>query len=112
MIPTDETRELIDQTARALRKEGHDVHVIRRKNRQGFKAGALAEGLNSAEGELIAIFDADFAPPTDYLKKVVPFFLENDRLGLVQARWGASQPEKNHSSPRVQSIGIDGTFHD
>ena len=106
---TDETRELIDQTARALRKEGHDVHVIRRKNRQGFKAGALAEGLNSAEGELIAIFDADFAPPTDYLKKVVPFFLENDRLGLVQARWGHLNRKKSLLT-RVQSIGIDGHF--
>ena len=106
---TDETRELIDQTARALRKEGHDVHVIRRENRQGFKAGALAEGLNSAEGELIAIFDADFAPPTDYLKKVVPFFLENDRLGLVQARWGHLNRKKSLLT-RVQSIGIDGHF--
>ena len=106
---TDETRELIDQTARALRKEGHDVHVIRRKNRQGFKAGALAEGLNSAEGELIAIFDADFAPPPDYLKRVVPFFLENDRLGLVQARWGHLNRKKSLLT-RVQSIGIDGHF--
>ena len=106
---TDETRALIDQTAHSLRKEGHDVHVIRRKNRQGFKAGALAEGLISAKGELVAIFDADFAPPTDYLKKVVPFFLENDRLGLVQARWGHLNPKKSLLT-RVQSMGIDGHF--
>jgi len=63
----DKTRGLIDQVVHELQKEGYDVHVIRRKTRQGFKAGALAEGLNLARGELIAIFDADFEPPKDYL---------------------------------------------
>ncbi|HKI47940.1 MAG TPA: glycosyltransferase, partial [Desulfobacteria bacterium] len=58
---TDKTRDLIDRVADELRREGHVVHVIRRNSREGFKAGALAEGLNSARGKLIAIFDADFA---------------------------------------------------
>jgi len=106
---TDETRGLIDQVAEELRSEGHDVQVIRRKTRQGFKAGALAEGLHLARGELIAIFDADFAPSKDYLQRIVPFFLEDDRLGLVQARWGHLNRERSLLT-RVQSIGIDGHF--
>jgi len=106
---TDKTRDLIDQVAHELRNEGHDLHVIRRNTRRGFKAGALAEGLKSARGELITIFDADFAPSNDYLQRIVPFFLENDRLGLVQARWGHLN-RKRSLLTRVQSIGIDGHF--
>ncbi|MCF8130670.1 MAG: glycosyltransferase [Deltaproteobacteria bacterium] len=106
---TDKTRDLIDQVAHKLRNEGHDLHVIRRNTRRGFKAGALAEGLKSARGELITIFDADFAPSNDYLQRIVPFFLENDRLGLVQARWGHLN-RKRSLLTRVQSIGIDGHF--
>ncbi len=106
---TDKTRDLIDQVADELRREGHVVHVIRRNTRQGFKAGALAEGLNSARGKLIAIFDADFAPSKDYLQRIVPFFMENHRLGLVQARWGHLNRKKSLLT-RVQSIGIDGHF--
>lgn len=105
----DETRQLIDQTTRALRAEGVDIRVIRRKNREGFKAGALAEGLKSARGELIAIFDADFVPPRDYLQRNVPFFLEDPRLGLLQARWGHLN-RKRSLLTRIQSIGIDGHF--
>jgi cellulose synthase/poly-beta-1,6-N-acetylglucosamine synthase-like glycosyltransferase len=106
---TDNTRGLIDQVADELQKEGYNVHVIRRNTRQGFKAGALAEGLNSARGDLIAIFDADFAPPKDYLQRTVPFFLDDDRLGLVQARWGHLNWKRSLLT-RLQSIGIDGHF--
>ena len=106
---TDETRGLIDQTAHELRNEGYDIRVIRRKNRNGFKAGALAEGLKSAKGTLIAIFDADFVPSKDYLQRIVPFFLEDERLGLLQARWGHLNRERSLLT-RVQSIGIDGHF--
>ncbi len=106
---TDKTRDLIDQVALSLQREGYDIRVIRRKTRSGFKAGALAEGMNSARGELIAIFDADFAPSEDYLQGIVPFFLENDRLGLVQARWGHLNRNRSLLT-RVQSIGIDGHF--
>ncbi|MBW1893323.1 MAG: glycosyltransferase [Deltaproteobacteria bacterium] len=106
---TDETSELIAKVAADLCAIGHDIKIIRRKNRTGFKAGALAEGLKQAKGELIAIFDADFVPPEDYLLKTVPFFLENSDLGLVQARWGHLNRRVSLLT-RAQSIGIDGHF--
>ena len=70
---SDETRVLIDKVARELRLEGRNIRVIRRTNREGFKAGALAAGLELAKGDLIAVFDADFVPPEDFLEKTVPF---------------------------------------
>ena len=66
---SDQTCMLIDRVARGLRSEGHDIKILRRKNREGFKAGALAAGLETAKGELIAVFDADFVPPEDFFKK-------------------------------------------
>lgn len=106
---TDETRERVDALAAELRTAGHDIVVFRRPDRTGYKAGALAEGLSRAKGELVAVFDADFVPPADFLLRAVPFFLADERLGLVQARWthlnaGASL------LTRAQSIGIDGHF--
>ena len=106
---TDETSELIDRIAEDLRQDGIDITVFRRSGRQGFKAGALAEGLPRAKGEFLAVFDADFVPPADYLLRTVPFFLEDNRLGLVQARWGHLNRHKSLLT-RVQSIGIDGHF--
>ena len=106
---TDETRGLIDNLAGELRAEGYDVRVIRRENREGFKAGALAEGLAHAKGELIAIFDADFVPPADYLLRAIPFFMADDNLGLVQSRWGHLNRRRSLLT-RAQSIGIDGHF--
>jgi len=85
---TDETRLLIDKIVSELRGEGHDISILRRTGRVGFKAGALCEGLKHAKGGLIAVFDADFVPPADYLLGTVPFFLADKKLGLVQARWG------------------------
>lgn len=106
---TDETRPLIDCVAAELRESGHDVRVVRRSNRDGYKAGALAEGLKQARGEFAAVFDADFVPPEDYLVSTVPFFIENPRLGFVQTRWG--HLNAGHSLlTRAQSIGIDGHF--
>jgi len=106
---TDKTSWLIDQTAKKLKAEGHDIKVIRRNNRIGYKAGALSKGLDTAKGELIAVFDADFVPPEDYLIKTVPFFMTDDKLGFVQARWGHLNHEKSFLT-RAQSIGIDGHF--
>ncbi len=105
----DETSDLIDRTAEELRAEGHDIEVLRREDRKGYKAGALAAGLAARESDLVAIFDADFVPAPDYLLKAVPFFVEDDGLGLVQARWG--HLNASHSLlTRTQSIGIDGHF--
>lgn len=106
---TDETRRLVDSVAGELRAEGHDIKVIRREERTGFKAGALAEGLRQAKGELIAVFDADFVPPEDYLTASVPFFIEDEKLGFAQARWGHLNRQRSLLT-RAQSIGIDGHF--
>ena len=84
---TDQTKEIVDDRAAYWTKQGRSIGVIRRQSRAGFKAGALANGLNSAKGEFIAIFDADFVPPTDFLKKTMPHF-SNPDIGLVQTRWG------------------------
>jgi len=106
---TDETRGLVDRTAARLRQEGHRIKVIRRQNREGYKAGALAEGTDQAAGNLLAIFDADFVPPTDFLLRTVPFFLDDEKLGLVQARWGHLNSRRSLLT-RAQSVGIDGHF--
>jgi len=106
---TDGTRQLIDDVASGLFAEGYDITVIRRKERKGFKAGALAEGLRLAKGDLIAIFDADFVPPADYLLQTVPFFLTDKQLGLIQARWGHLNRRRSLLT-KAQSIGIDGHF--
>ncbi|MDM8552161.1 glycosyltransferase [Desulfobacterales bacterium HSG2] len=106
---TDETRELIDKTAALLRSEGHRIRVIRREHRTGYKAGALANGLPRARGELIAIFDADFVPPEKFLVESIPFFLADKQTGFVQARWGHLNRQTSLLT-RAQSIGIDGHF--
>jgi cellulose synthase/poly-beta-1,6-N-acetylglucosamine synthase-like glycosyltransferase len=84
---TDGTRETIDRVAAELCARGHRVRVLRRRNRAGFKAGALAVGLETATGEFIAIFDADFVPPPHFLHSALPFFFRDERMALVQARW-------------------------
>ena len=106
---TDETQTVVDRVACELRAAGHDVKVVRRERRVGFKGGALAEGLREARGELLAVFDADFVPPEDYLLHKVPFFVEDPRLGFAQARWGHLN-RLGSILTRAQAIGIDGHF--
>ncbi|MGD9211084.1 MAG: glycosyltransferase [Desulfobacteraceae bacterium] len=106
---TDETRDLVDKLVADLKADGHDISILRRARRVGFKAGALANGLLQAKGELMAVFDADFVPPKNFLLRTVPFFLAEKKLGLVQARWG--HLNYNHSLlTQAQSLGIDGHF--
>jgi cellulose synthase/poly-beta-1,6-N-acetylglucosamine synthase-like glycosyltransferase len=105
----DETRQLVDTVATRLKARGHDIKVIRRTHRQGYKAGALAHGTARAKGDLLAVFDADFVPPADYLIRSVPFFLADPQLGLVQTRWGHLN-HRHSLLTRAQSIGIDGHF--
>lgn len=106
---TDETRELVDRVAAELRSAGHDIKVVRREHRQGYKAGALDHALRQASGEFIAVFDADFVPPEDYLLRTVPFFIADPRVGMVQARWG--HLNRGYSLlTTAQSVGIDGHF--
>ncbi len=106
---TDETREIVDGTARELRAAGHFITVVRRERRSGFKAGALAAGLETAAGEFIAIFDADFVPPPRFLRDTLPFFFQDERLALVQGRWGHLNDLESPLT-RAQAIAIDGHF--
>jgi cellulose synthase/poly-beta-1,6-N-acetylglucosamine synthase-like glycosyltransferase len=105
---TDETSEIIAATADRLRQTGLAVTQVRRETRAGFKAGALAEGLKAARGELIAIFDADFVPPGDFLKRTVPHFAD-PRTAVAQARWGHLNRDFSFLT-EAQSLGIDGHF--
>jgi len=89
--------------------KGHDIKVIHRTNRVDYKAGALNEGMQVARGEYIAIFDADFVPPSDYLLRTVPFLCLDDKIGLVQGRWGHLNSQES-SLTLAQSIGHDGHF--
>jgi cellulose synthase/poly-beta-1,6-N-acetylglucosamine synthase-like glycosyltransferase len=106
---TDETRDIVDLAAAELRAAGHRIAVVRRERRTGFKAGALAAGLETAAGEFIAIFDADFVPPTRFLRDALPFFFQDARLALVQGRWGHLNDLESPLT-RAQAIAIDGHF--
>jgi cellulose synthase/poly-beta-1,6-N-acetylglucosamine synthase-like glycosyltransferase len=106
---TDETCELIDNEVCTLKSKGIDISVVRRKQRTGFKAGALTNGLKEAAGDLIAVFDADFIPQKDFLLRMVPLFIRNDKLGIAQARWGHTNNNQSLLT-RIQAIGIDGHF--
>jgi cellulose synthase/poly-beta-1,6-N-acetylglucosamine synthase-like glycosyltransferase len=104
---TDDTTDIISQTLGEL-PASLAIHHIRRGDRTGFKAGALAYGLTTASGEFIAIFDADFLPPPDFLQKTVSHF-DNPKVGLVQARWGHTNRE--HSGlTQIQALLLDGHF--
>ena len=105
---TDETVEIIAQKVAYYQQQGINMQHIRRPNRQGFKAGALAYGLEQAAGAFIAIFDADFLPSPDFLKKTLPHFT-NEKVGVVQTRWG--HINKDYSLlTRLQAFGLDGHF--
>jgi len=91
------TRDLVDDRVMEWRERGVDVVCIRRTNRQGYKAGALKEGLELLSGyDYIAVFDADFKPKTDFLTKLVPYLHLNDGIGYVQARWTFTNPEESY----------------
>jgi len=83
---TDETTALCQKKVEEYSAQGLDIKLIRRTDRSGFKAGALAEGLLQAKGDFVAIFDADFLPNPQFLKKTIPYF-QNERVGVVQTRW-------------------------
>ena len=106
---TDETRTFVTEKVAQLQKQGVDIHHIVRDDRQGFKAGALKNGLARARGEFVAVFDADFVPPDDFLLRSIPFFVAQAKLGLVQARWGHLNKNANWVT-RLQAIGINGHF--
>jgi cellulose synthase/poly-beta-1,6-N-acetylglucosamine synthase-like glycosyltransferase len=107
----DSTDESIISTAKhikELQQTGIDIKHICRTNRQGFKAGALKEGLKVAKGEFIVIFDADFLPQEDWLLKTIPHF-KNPEIGVVQTRWG--HINRNYSTlTKIQAFALDAHF--
>ncbi len=103
---TDDTREITSSVAADLRQRGFNVELIHRVDRHGFKAGALATGLESAEGEFVCILDADFVPPPDILRKTIDFFTDS-KVGMIQTRWG--HLNRGYSLlTRVQAMFLDG----
>lgn len=106
---TDETYALLERLVARYRRAGLDIEHLHRTDRRGYKAGALAEALPRARGDLIAIFDADFIPPADFLLRVVPYFGLDPQVGFVQARWSHTNAELS-SLTRAQAIGLDGHF--
>ncbi|WP_299106385.1 cellulose synthase family protein [uncultured Tenacibaculum sp.] len=105
---TDESVVSTGKQIEQLQKTGLDIQHIRRENRVGFKAGALKEGLKTAKGEFVAIFDADFLPEEDWLEKTVPYF-KNEEVGVVQTRWG--HINRNYSTlTKIQAFALDAHF--
>jgi cellulose synthase/poly-beta-1,6-N-acetylglucosamine synthase-like glycosyltransferase len=107
----DSTTALVYAAAQEWQQQGVQIDVVRRASRTGYKAGALAYALPAATGEYIAIFDADFVPPTDFLRRTMPYFLEtgNAQVGFVQARWGHINRTFSWLT-RCQALALDGHF--
>lgn len=105
---TDETVEICAKLVAEKQKEGFDIQHIRRDNRAGFKAGALKHGLTTSKGEYVAIFDADFIPKTDFLKKTLNYFYDN-RVGMIQTRWEHLNEDYSLLT-KVQALALDGHF--
>ena len=105
---TDETTGIVAQVVEEQRRLGIDIHHLHRADRRGFKAGALAAGLERARGALVAIFDADFVPQPEFLRRAVPHFAEPG-LGMVQGSW--AHINRGYSLlTRAQAILLDGHF--
>jgi cellulose synthase/poly-beta-1,6-N-acetylglucosamine synthase-like glycosyltransferase len=105
---TDETVQVAEAIVERYRAAGHPISYIHRTNRYGYKAGALDHGLTTAKGEYIAIFDADFVPPPDWLMQVVHHFAEPG-VGLVQTRWTHLNRDYSFLT-QVEAILLDGHF--
>jgi len=105
---TDDTHPFTRSLVEQYRDAGIPIEYIHRENRHGYKAGALENGLKNATGELVAIFDADFVPPRDFLLRTVHYFVDS-KVGMVQTRWGYLN--RHHSVlTEVQAMLLDGHF--
>ena len=105
---TDETQQVARDCVERYQCLGVPIAYLHRDNREGFKAGALQEGLKFARGELVTIFDADFIPPADFVRRTVPYFADA-QLAMVQTRW--TYVNRNHSKlTEAEAILLDGHF--
>jgi cellulose synthase/poly-beta-1,6-N-acetylglucosamine synthase-like glycosyltransferase len=105
---TDETTAIAEKKVQDKQREGFLIRHIRRGDRAGFKAGALAAGLRATDAEFLAVFDADFVPPPGFVKALIHHFTD-DKVGMVQARWGHLN-RRFSICTRVQAILLDGHF--
>ena len=105
---TDQTTDIARNCVEKFREKGFDITFLHRDNRKGYKAGALEEGLAVAKGEFIAIFDADFLPPENFLKNTIDYFTDGE-VGIVQTRWGHLNQDYS-TLTKAQSVLLDGHF--
>jgi cellulose synthase/poly-beta-1,6-N-acetylglucosamine synthase-like glycosyltransferase len=106
---TDETVQVVQKKVTELRAQGLDIRHVRRGNRTGYKAGALAYGLTQMDVEFAAVLDADFIVPPDFLRRTVPHLVANPHLAVVQGRWGHLNSDENLLT-RGQTLALDGHF--
>ncbi|MFY8215462.1 MAG: glycosyltransferase, partial [Chthoniobacterales bacterium] len=106
---TDDCRSVVGTCVTALQKSGVDIQLVRRANRHGFKAGALSDGLELDPAEFVAVFDADFVPPPDFLLRSIPALMGDSRIGFVQGRWSFLN-ECDSLLTRAQAVGLDSHF--
>ena len=105
---TDETTAIVARVVEEKKKLGFDISHVRRGTREGYKAGALKEGMKIAKGEFIAIFDADFIPQKEFLKKTLSYFTD-DKVGMVQSRWEHLNGDYSIIT-KAQALALDGHF--
>jgi cellulose synthase/poly-beta-1,6-N-acetylglucosamine synthase-like glycosyltransferase len=105
---TDETTDIAELAVRRHASRGFNITYLHRVDRRGYKAGALEAGLKLATSTFIAIFDADFVPPVDFLRKTLPYFTD-PKVGMVQARWGHINQDYSLLT-KIQSILLDAHF--
>lgn len=106
---TDDTTAIAHERVAHHRMRGVDIQLYHREHRAGYKAGSLAEGLDHAKGELIAILDSDFVPPVEFLRQLVPYFNGDQDVGMVQARWGHLNSRQSWIT-RSQALALDAQF--
>jgi cellulose synthase/poly-beta-1,6-N-acetylglucosamine synthase-like glycosyltransferase len=105
----DDSIHVVDEVVKEYQGKGYKVEILRRNNRQGFKAGALQAALKITEEDFIVVFDADFIPAEDFLSRTIPYFLSDDNLGIIQSRW--THTNRNYNSlTKAIAIGIDVHF--
>ncbi|HCL56875.1 MAG TPA: glycosyl transferase [Spirochaetia bacterium] len=108
---TDETKQIVEEKVKKIKEEKPDlnIRIIRRKKREGFKAGALKHGIELTDAEYFPVFDSDFLPEKDFLMKTIPYLMQDKKLAFVQTRWGHTN--KDYSAfTYAQALGIDGHF--
>jgi len=106
---TDESMDLAKTKVEEYQAQGYHIELVTRSDRVGYKAGALKAAMSKVRGEFIAIFDADFLPEKDFLKKTLPYFNKYEKLAVVQTRWG--HINQNHSLlTKVQAFQLNVHF--